>query len=640
MQLIRNISKRIALIGIKYINLIMEQAQYSKLFSFLWNIANDVLVNAFEKGKYKDIIMPMLVLRRIDVLLEPTKEKVLERKDQLDKYGVTNQDQTLCMASGFPFYNTSKFTLKSLTNETDPQRLKINFIDYINGYSNDVLEIIDKFHLRQQIDNLTEAGRLGALISKFTDSNINLSIKPVLDDEKNEILPGLDNHTMGTIFEELLRKFNEENNVTEAGEHFTPRDYVKLLADLAVVPIADQLEPKTTYAVYDGACGTGGILSIAQERINEIIPDSNIHLFGQELQAEIFATCIADMMISGALPQTGYSLKGNPRKYIAFGSTISEDGHAGETYDFCISNPPFGTPWKVDLHKKGLKETEKKKLCDSRFNLEYDNIGDFSFLPDIGDCQMLFLANNISRMKDTPLGTRIVEIHNGSSLFTGRAGGGESNLRRYIIENDLLEAIIAMPEKMFYNTGIGTYVWVVTNRKAPNRRGKVQLINATEMKTPLRKNLGEKNCELSEADRRHIIDLLINFEETPESKIFDNEEFGYWEVPVLRPKRDKEGNIVYKKAKKGQEPEIEYAKNRNECEHIPLTYPGGIEAFYENEVAPYDSEARFGEAVLGYELSFTKYFYKPVELRSLEEIRADIRDVEARTAGMLNKILD
>lgn len=618
----------------------MEQAQYSKLFSFLWNIANDVLVHAFEKGKYKDIIMPMLVLRRIDVLLEPTKDKVLERKEQLDKFGVTNQDQTLCMASGFPFYNTSKFTLKSLTNETDPQRLKLNFIDYINGYSNDVLEIIEKFHLRQQIDNLTETERLGTLISKFTDSNINLSIKPVVDDEGNEILPGLDNHTMGTIFEELLRKFNEENNVTEAGEHFTPRDYVKLLADLAVVPIADQLEPKTTYAVYDGACGTGGILSIAQERINEIIPDSNIHLFGQELQPETFATCMADMMISGVLPQTGYSLKGTPRKYIAFGSTISEDGHAGETYDFCISNPPFGTPWKEDLRKKGLTDKEKKKFTDSRFNLEYADNGEFSFIPDIGDCQMLFLANNISRMKDTPLGTRIVEIHNGSSLFTGKAGGGESNLRRYIIENDLLEAIVAMPEKMFYNTGIGTYVWVVTNRKAPNRRGKVQLINATEMKTPLRKNLGEKNCELSEADRRHIIDLLINFEETPESKIFDNEEFGYWEVPVLRPKRDKEGNIVYKKAKKGQEPEIEYAKNRNECERIPLTYPGGIEAFYKNEVAPYDSEARFGEAVLGYELSFTKYFYKPVELRSLEEIRADIRDVEARTAGMLNEILD
>lgn len=618
----------------------MNQAQYNKLFSFLWNIANDVLVHAFNKGDYKDIIMPMLVLRRIDVLLEPTKAKVLERKAQLDQFGVANQDQALCMVSGFPFYNTSQFTLKTLINETDPQRLKQNFIDYINGYSEDVLDILDKLRLRTQIDFLTETGRLGSLIQKFTDSNINLSIKPVVDDEGNEILPALDNHTMGTIFEELLRKFNEENNVTEAGEHFTPRDYVKLLADLAVLPVKHNLSDGTPYGIYDGACGTGGILSIAQERINEFFPKSNISLYGQEIQANTFATCKADMMISGVLPRTTYTLRGNVRKYIAFGSTISDDGHPGETYDFCISNPPFGTPWKEDLYHKGLTDKEKKKFNDARFNLEYDGDGEFSFIPDIGDCQMLFLANNVSRMKDTPLGTRIVEIHNGSSLFTGKAGGGESNLRRYIIENDLLEAIIALPEKMFYNTGIGTYVWIVTNRKAPNRRGKVQLINATEFKSPLRKNLGEKNCELSDDDRARILELLMNFEETPESKIFDNEEFGYWEVPVLRPKRDKDGNIVYKKAKKGQEPEIEYAKNRNESERVPLTYPGGVEAFYENEVAPYDSEARFGEPVLGYELSFTKYFYKPVELRPLADIRADIRDIEARTAGMLDQILD
>lgn len=618
----------------------MNQAQYSKLFSFLWNIANDVLVHAFNKGDYKDIIMPMLVLRRIDVLLEPTKAKVLERKNQLDKYGVSNQDQVLCKESGFPFYNTSQFTLKTLINETDPQRLKQNFIDYINGYSDDVIDILDKLRLRNQIDFLTESGRLGSLIQKFTDSSINLSIKPVVDEDGNEILPALDNHTMGTIFEELLRKFNEENNVTEAGEHFTPRDYVKLLADLAVLPVKYQLSDGTPYGIYDGACGTGGILSIAQERINEFFPHSNINLYGQEIQANTFATCKADMMISGVLPQTWYSLQGTVRKYIAFGSTISEDGHPGETFDFCISNPPFGTPWKEDLHHKGLSEKEKKKFIDARFNLEYDGDGEFSFIPDIGDCQMLFLANNVSRMKDTPLGTRIVEIHNGSSLFTGKAGGGESNLRRYIIENDLLEAIVALPEKMFYNTGIGTYVWIVTNRKAPNRRGKIQLIDATGFKTPLRKNLGEKNCELSDDDRVRILELLMNFEETPESKIFDNEEFGYWEVPVLRPKRDKEGNLVYKKAKKGQEPELEYARNRNESERVPLTYPGGVEAFYENEVAPYDDEARFGEPVLGYELSFTKYFYKPVELRPLTAIRADIRTIEARTAGMLDQILD
>lgn len=621
----------------------MNQAQYSKLFSFLWNIANDVLVHAFNKGDYKDIIMPMLVLRRIDVLLEPTKEKVLLRKQQLDNLKLGDQDRALCMESGFPFYNTSRFTLKTLINETDPQRLKMNFIDYINGYSEDVLDVLEKLRLRTQIDYLTEQGRLGSLIQKFTDSTINLSVKPVLDDEGNELLPALDNHSMGTIFEELLRKFNEENNVTEAGEHFTPRDYVKLLADLAVLPVKHNLSDGTPYAIYDGACGTGGILSIAQERIKEFFPSSEITLFGQEIQSNTFATCKADMMISGVMPRTGYSVKGNDRKFITFGSTISEDGHPGEPYDFCISNPPFGTPWKEDLHKKGLTDKEKKKFNDARFNLEYDGDSEYSFIPDIGDCQMLFLANNVSRMKDTPLGTRIVEIHNGSSLFTGKAGGGESNLRRYIIENDMLEAIVALPEKMFYNTGIGTYVWVVTNRKAPNRRGKVQLIDATGFKTPLRKNLGEKNCELSDADRARIIELLMNFEETPESKIFDNEEFGYWEVPVLRPKRDKEGNLVYKKAKKGQknrEPEVEYAKNRNESERVPLTYPGGVEAFFAQEVAPYDAEARFGEPILGYELSFTKYFYKPVELRPLADIRADIRDIEQRTAGMLAQILD
>jgi type I restriction enzyme M protein len=574
--------------------------------------------------------MPMIVLRRIDVLLEPTKDKVLARKEFLDNAGITNQDALLCRESGFPFFNTSKFTLKTLVSETDPTRLKINFIDYLNGYSEDIQDIIAKFKLRQQVDNLAEADRLGSLIAKFTDSNINLSVNPVVDDEGHVVLPGLDNHTMGTIFEELLRKFNEENNVTEAGEHFTPRDYVKLLADIAVRPVADKIE-NVPYSVYDGACGTGGILYLAKQCIQRVQPSAKINIFGQELQPETYATCKADLMISGELESVNYSLGGNVRQYFAFGSTISQDGHPGETYDFCISNPPFGTPWKEDLKIRNI--TDKKDFVDSRFQIE---TGDefLSFIPDIGDPQMLFLANNVSRMKDTRLGTRIVEIHNGSSLFTGKAGGGESNLRRYIIENDMLEAVIAMPEKMFYNTGIGTYVWVVTNRKAPNRRGKVQLINATEFKTPLRKNLGEKNCELSDADRERIVDLLIRFEETPESKIFDNEEFGYWEMPVLRPKRDKEGQVVVKKGK------VEYAKTRNESERVPLNYPGGIEAFYQNEVAPYDAEARFGEPVLGYELSFTKYFYKPVELRTLQEISEDILEVEKNTAGMLAKILE
>lgn len=625
----------------------METKQYNSLFSFIWNIANDVLVHAFEKGDYKKIILPFMVLRRIDVLLEPTKQQVLDKSAFCDKNGLMEYGPFLTKVTGYPFYNTSAFTMSTLKNEIDPQRLKMNVIEYFNGFSEDVQDIIDKFKLRQQVDNLTEVGRLGSLLEKFTDGNINLSVNPVMEETTDENgnavmmerLPGLDNHTMGTIFEELLRKFNEENNVTEAGEHFTPRDYVRLLADLAVVPIKDKLA-NNTYHIYDGACGTGGILTIAQEEIERIAKEQGkqvkTSIFGQELQADTYATCKADLMISGNINKFTYKLDSGEHQYIAFGSTISQDGHAGEKFDFCISNPPFGTPWKEDLKNWGLGD--KKEVIDPRFvhssEASLTTASEpISFIPDIGDCQMLFLANNVSRMKDTPLGTRIVEVHNGSSLFTGNAGGGESNLRRYIIENDLLEAIIAMPEKNFYNTGISTYVWVVTNRKEERRRGYVQLIDAGNISTPLRKNLGEKNCETTEENRRRILQLLMDFKETPESKIFRNEEFGYWQVPVLRPKRDKEGNIVMKKGK------VVMAKNRNEVEQIPLLYPGGIAAFYENEVKPYDAEVEFGEPVIGYELSFTKYFYKPVQLRSLDEIMGDINVLESETKGLWNEIM-
>ena len=593
----------------------MDNKQYNALFSFIWNIANDVLVHAFEKGDYKKIIMPFMVLRRIDVLLEPTKAAVLEKKKFCDSHNIVDYTPFLTQVTGYPFYNTSAFTMKTLKNEIDPQRLKMNIIEYFNGFSQDVQDIIDKFKLRQQVDNLTEANRLGSLLEKFTDENINLS-EP-------------DNHTMGTIFEELLRKFNEENNVTEAGEHFTPRDYVRLLGQLAVEPIKDKITDNT-YTIYDGACGTGGILTIAQEEIERIATEEGrrvrTSIFGQELQPDTYATCKADLMISGNINKFSYRLGSVDHQYIAFGSTISQDGHAGEKFDFCISNPPFGTPWKEDLKNWGIGD--KKEITDPRF---FDGVN--SFVPDIGDCQMLFLANNISRMKDTPLGTRIVEVHNGSSLFTGNAGGGESNLRKYIIENDLLEAIVAMPEKDFYNTGIGTYIWIITNRKEERRKGFVQLIDATNICTPLRKNLGEKNCETSEADRQRILQLLTDFKETPESKIFKNEEFGYWQVPVLRPKRDTDGNIVLKKGKPVM------ACNKKECEQIPLLYPGGIEAFYEQEVKPYDAEAEFGEPIIGYELSFTKYFYKPVQLRTLDAIMEDIRSIERDTDGLLDEIM-
>ena len=618
----------------------MTDNYYNQLFSFIWNIATDVLVYAFEKGEYKKIIMPMLVLRRIDVLLEPTKERLLQQKQMLDENHIQNQDPILYTITGYPFYNTSKFTMKTLKSETDPLRLKMNFTDYLNGFSKDVQDIIDKFHLRQMVDNLTDAERLGSIIEKFTDDKINLSNKPVLDDDGNIRLPGLDNHSMGTIFEELLRKFNEENNVTEAGEHFTPRDYVNLLADLAVLPIADKITDNT-YHIYDGACGTGGILTIAQDRVQEIAKERGkqvaINIFGQELQPDTYATCKADLMISGNIKSFQYQYGSETREYIAFDSTISRDGHAGETFDFCISNPPFGTPWKEDLKKRGLGEKDKKKFTDSRFAVLDKKGEELSFLPDISDCQMMFLANNLSRMReDTTLGTRIVEVHNGSSLFTGEAGSGASNLRQYIIENDLLEAIVAMPEKDFYNTGIGTFIWVVTNRKEERRKGFVQLIDATEIKSPLRKNLGEKNCETAKEDREQIIKLLIDFKETPQSKIFPNNEFGFWDVKVYQPQRDENGIII--RDKKGN-PVID--KKTKDTEIIPFRYEGGIEGFFQNEILPYSPDAILDMSSIetGYELSFTKYFYKPKQLRSIEEISDDIRAIEQRTDGLLDEIL-
>lgn len=696
----------------------MEQSQYNFLFSFIWNIANDVLVNAFNKGDYKKVILPMLVLRRIDVLLEPTKDAVIQMKEQLDKNKIENQAPVLYDITGYPFYNTSKFTMKTLKSEIDPLRLKMNFIEYLNGYSKDVLDIIEKLHLRQVVDNLTEAERLGSIIEKFTSDKINLSSKPVYDGEGKILHPALDNHTVGMMFEELLRRFNEENNVTEAGEHFTPRDYVKLLADLAVLPVADKIKA-TTYSVYDGACGTGGILTIAQERIKQIGKEQGkdvaINIYGQELLPDTYATCKADLMISGHIKSFQYNYAGEEREYIAFDSTVSRDGHAGETYDFCISNPPFGTPWKEDLKKRGLKETEKAKFTDSRFNIAIgngENRKEITFLPDIGDCQMLFLANNLSRMvDDTEMGTRIVEVHNGSSLFTGNAGSGASNLRQYIIENDMLEAIIAMPENDFYNTGIGTYIWIVTNSKEERRKGYVQLIDATDIKSPLRKNLGKKNCETNEADRNEIVKMLLDFKETKKSKIFPNKEFGYYSVTVERPlrlvyenldeialpdlKNKGDGELLQRVVeaweknlgghtvgdfalflmleqmkvkvpaskvklvrqylgKHNDKADVCFAKptkrdsavvtdpSLRDTEQVPLLYPGGIDAFMEKEVLPYAPDAFYDAAnvVVGYELSFTKYFYKPVELRTIADITTDINGIEGRLKGVLKDILN
>lgn len=608
----------------------MTQIQHNQLVSFIWNIANDVLVNVYNKGDYRKVILPMIVLRRFDAVLEDTKKEVLAMKERLTAANIIQQDEALCAVAGQAFCNSSPFTLKDLKSRTNSQQLKLDFIAYLDGFSANVQDIITKFKFRNEIDTLVEGGVLGLLIEKFVDNRINLSNRPVLFDDGSVRLPALDNHSIGTVFEELLRRFNEENNVTEAGEHFTPRDIVTLMAEIAFVPIMDKITD-SSYLIYDGACGTGGILSVSEERLQQLAEACgkriNTHIFGQELQPETYATCKSDLLIKG---------DGEEANNISFGSTISEDGKAGMKFDFCISNPPFGTPWKRDLENWGLKD--KKDITDGRFLIAYDGNPAYSLVPNIGDPQMLFLANNISRMKDTTeLGTRIVEVHNGSSLFTGNAGGGESNLRRYIIENDLLEAIIAVPEKMFYNTGIGTFIWIVTNRKESRRKGKIQLIDAIGLKSPLRKNLGEKNCEFTPEINEQILRAYMDFEETPISKIFDNSEFGYWEITVDRPKRDEQGILV--KNKRGK---IEIDKTLRDKEQVPLTYEGGIEAFVRNEILPYSPDAIVDtdDYVIGYELSFTKYFYKPKRLRTLDEIRADIRAIEESTKGLLNQILN
>lgn len=606
----------------------MENKNFGPLVSFLFGIANDCLVDVYDVGDYRKIILPMMIIRRFDAVLEPTKKAVLDMKANLDAAGILDQDEALCGVSGEAFCNSSPYTLSDLRSRTNQQQLKKDFILYLDGFSANVQDIIKKFEFRNQIEKLSDHDILGLLIVKFTDNSINLSSRPVLDDKGNVLQPALDNHTMGTVFEEVIRKFNEETNITDAGRHFTPRDIVELISDLAFIPVKDKIQ-STTYRIYDGACGTGGMLTVGEERMTALAKECgkkiSIHLYGQENSDETYAIAKADMLVKG---------EGGQANNIYFGSTISNDGFATETFDFMLSNPPFGTPWKTDL--KAWGDIKKDDIADARFRINY-NGEDFSLIPDIGDPQMLFLANNISKMKNnTVLGSRIVEVHNGSSLFTGKAGQGPSNLRQYILEQDLLEAIVAVPEKMFYNTGIGTYIWILTNKKEARRKGKVQLIDATSFKAPLRKNLGEKNCEITKEIRDRILELYMAFDaaDSEYSKIFETDEFGYWEVPVYTPQYDEDGKPILDK--KGNP-----VKPNSDKEIVPFNYEGGIAAFIENEVKHYSPDAfiKPGTEKVGYELSFTKYFYKPVQLRTLAEISADIRAIEKETDGLLDEII-
>ena len=498
--------------------------------NYIWGIADDVLRDVYVRGKYRDVILPMTVLRRLDAVLEPTKQAVLDTKASLDAAGVTNQDAALRQTAGQAFHNTSKFTLRGLRARASRQQLRADFVDYLDGFSPNVQDILDSFEFRNQIPRLDRADALGSLIEKLTSPEINLGPEPVMDTTGTVRHAGLDNHGMGTIFEELVRRFNEENN-EEAGEHFTPRDAVKLMANLVFLPVADQIE-SGTYLLYDGACGTGGMLTVAEDVLHRLAEERgkhvSTHLYGQEINAETYAICKADLLLKGE-GEAADNIVGGPEH-----STISNDAFPTREFDFMLSNPPYGKSWKTDLQRMG----GKKGMTDHRFLIEHAGDPEYSLVTRSSDGQMLFLANKLSKMKQgTSLGSRIAEVHNGSSLFTGSAGQGESNVRRWIIENDWLEAIVALPLNMFYNTGIATYVWLITNRKPEHRRGKVQLIDATKWFRPLRKNLGKKNCELGSEDIERVCQTFFDFEETEESKIFDNEAFGYWKVTVDRPLR-------------------------------------------------------------------------------------------------------
>lgn len=684
----------------------MNNEQFNQIVNFLWSIPNEILRDYYVRGKYRDVILPMLVIRRLDAVLEPTKDKVLETKKKLDEQGFTNQEEFLCEAAGQAFYNCSPFLLRDLTSKGKISQLKADFEAYLDGFSPNVQEIISKFQFKNQIPILLENDLLTPLIEKFLDKSINLSSEDVKDNEGNVILPRLDNHAMGTVFEELIRKFNEENN-EEAGEHFTPRDIVTLMADLTFEPIKDKLKDGT-YLMYDGACGTGGMLTLAQERLHKIAEEQgkklSTSIYGQEIQPETYAISKADILLQG---------EGSATKNIVYGSTLSADGLGQMKFNFMLSNPPYGKNWRTCKEKMANANGD---IIDSRFVFSYNNDPEFSCIPSVDDGQLLFLLNNISKMdEETDLGSRIVEVHNGSSLFTGDAGQGASNARQYMFEKDLVEAIIALPLNMFYNTGIATYIWVLSNRKSENKKGKVQLIDATSMYEPLKKNLGNKNCYLTEEHIKSITKLIIDFKENEYSKIFLNKEFGYNKIYTERPLRLKvlindeamdefkaicsenkatelyefilnnkehfvkesnnynefkevldklaKGNVKLTNkdiklirlafctvdenakeviSKKNKDGSIEYEKDPDlsDTEQIPLLYEGGIKEYFNKEVLPYAPDAWFEEdkTKIGYELSFTKYFYKPTKLRTLEEIEREILDIEKEAQELLQGV--
>jgi type I restriction enzyme M protein len=565
-------------------------ANHQELSSFIWNVCDDVLRGLFKQHEYGDVILPFVVLRRLDCVLEDSKDEVF---NLYEKYKTQVEDPTPIIKNAIKkdFFNHSKYDMLRL--KSDPKNVHINFQNYVNGFSKNVYEIIENFQLEKPVEKLHKNNKLYLLIDKFTEIDLHPNV--------------VDNHTMGGIFEELLRKFSEMSNET-SGEHYTPRDIVKLLVALVFSESKDDLigEGKIR-SIFDPCCGTGGMLTIGKQWIlDNINPNIEIRLSGQELNPQTFSICKSDMLISGENPDN-----------IKLGSSLSEDGFQGDRFDYMITNPPFGVSWKSEEEFINSEATNPQ----GRF---------FVGTPRVSDGSLLFLQHLLSKMETK--GSRIGIVFNGSPLFTGDAGGGESEIRRWIIENDWLECIVALPDTLFFNTGISTYIWIVTNKKRKERKGKVQLIDASSFYQNMKKSLGNKRKMISDDQRQAIIDIYAKFEESEVSKIYPNQFFGYTKVTVEQPLVEN-GKVV-----KDRQGNIKPSSELRDIERIPLGED--IDAYFEKEVKPHLPNAWMDRSKdkVGYEINFTKYFYKYKPLRPIEEILGDLKKLEDESDGLFNQI--
>ena len=564
--------------------------------ALIWAIA-DKLTGVYKPHEYGEVILPLTVIRRFDCILADTKEAVLEKYDEVKTLPM--RDVLLRKVSGYEFYNTNKYTFEKLLD--DPDNIEENFHDYLNGFSENVRDIIEKFKFDGHIDTMANKGILYIVIKEFTSTRANLH---------PDIISNLE---MGYIFEEIIRRFSESHN-EDAGQHYTPREVIRLMVNILFYDDSSTLSGKNiARTIYDPACGTGGMLSVAEEYLHELNSSTELMSFGQELNDQTFAICKADMLI-----------KGNNADFIKDGNTLSDDQFEGQKFDYIISNPPFGREWK---NEKRVVEDEAKRGFAGRFG---------AGLPAASDGQMLFLMTAISKMKEPrDGGSRIAIIHNGSPLFTGDAGSGPSDIRKYILESDLLEAIIALPNDIFYNTGIATYIWILSNKKAGTRReGKVQLINANGLYEKRRKALGNKRNDIPESAIAEITQIYGDFRETEISKIFNNDDFGYTKITVERPLRDENGELILKNGKKQPDTSL------RDTENVPLTE--NIQDYFKREVLPFAPDAWIDEkkSKVGYEIPFTRYFYKYQAPQPSAEIMVEILELEKELEGSLQEVFD